>query len=77
MIRTLKHAKRLRRSHEHGCGAAEIGYWGAVEHNPELWIRCRTVPKSGLERIWGFMPPRPAPAMNLWATTRCIYPVRR
>src|SRR6202011_2208961 len=23
-IRTLKHAKRLRRSHVHGCGAAEI-----------------------------------------------------
>ena len=39
--------------------------------------RCRTVLKSGLERIWGFMPPRPAPAMNLWATTRCICPVRR
>jgi bifunctional non-homologous end joining protein LigD len=30
----------------------------------------------GLERTWGFMPPRPAPAMILRATTRCICSTR-
>ena len=29
------------------------------------------------ERTWGFMPPRPAPAMILRATTRCICSTRR
>jgi hypothetical protein len=31
----------------------------------------------GLERTWGFMPPRPGSAMILRATTGCICPVRR
>ena len=56
------------------------GHWGGGEalQGPETALTlCRTVLKSGLERIWGFMPPRPAPAMDLWATTRCICPVRR
>jgi hypothetical protein len=40
-----------------------------------LDIGCRTVLKSGPERTWGFMPPPPAPAMILRATTWCIRPV--
>src|SRR6202035_5278838 len=35
-------------------------------------IKCRTVLKSGLERTWEFMPPRPGSAMILRATTGCI-----
>jgi hypothetical protein len=52
---------------------------GGVDGNSANMRRdcCRSVLKSGLERTWGFMPPRPGSAMILRATTGCICPVRR
>jgi hypothetical protein len=38
---------------------------------------CRSVLKSDRNEPWALMPPRPAPAMILRATTRCICPIRR